>query len=123
MKKINLALGCCFLLGSLVFAACGGVSAQQACTDVAKAQCALLDSCRTNGTILVYGNLGTCITQLMGECMTALAAPGTGSNPGIRESCAQALMPQPNMFGESCQDYLQNNPISQCQGTTGNQPD
>jgi hypothetical protein len=117
MKKINFPLGCCFLLGSLFFAACGGPSAQQACNDRAKAACNLLNSCRQNGATIVYGTLGICITQLANECMTGLIAPGTASSPGSVENCAKALP------SESCQNYLQNNPVSQCLPQSGSNPD
>lgn len=107
---IPLALRCITALGFGLFlnVGCGGVSADLACSDYAKAACAKLDQCHKNGTQLSYGNLGTCIDRQKVSCMNSLAAPSTGSNPGDMEACAMALP------GESCQDYLRSNPVDAC---------
>jgi hypothetical protein len=116
MTTFRFTVQCFALAGLTLFlsAGCGGVSADQACTDQAKAQCNKLDTCRKNGTQLTYGTLGACITRLKANCMTALMAPSAGNSPGSVESCAQAL-PM-----ESCQDYLQGNTTDACVAKNGN---
>ena len=97
---------------SLLASACGPAQ-DMACSDSAKAQCMKLDQCRHNGTTLVYGNLGTCITRLQAQCNTALAAANTGNSPSAVEDCVKAVP------GESCQDYLQGNPVAACRAKSG----
>ena len=116
MKKYRFALTYLALVGFtlLIGAGCGSVSADQACTDQAKAQCGLLDKCRKEGTQLTYGSLGACISRLKTSCMTGLMAPSAGNDSGAIESCAQALP------SESCADYLQSNPVAACIPKNGN---
>lgn len=101
------------LLALLGLPACSGTSADQACSDYAKAQCAKVDQCRKNGTQVTYGSLGVCITRQKLNCMNALAAPMGGNDPGFYEACALALP------AENCQDYLQGNPIDACVSKSG----
>jgi hypothetical protein len=100
-----------------LLAACGnngsGISAEQACSDSAKATCAKLDQCRHNGTANAYGTLGNCISRVQANCLVALMAPGTGNTPDATESCATAMPMQ------SCQDYFQGNPVAACAQKTG----
>ncbi|MHB8416828.1 MAG: hypothetical protein ACYDCL_02045 [Myxococcales bacterium] len=87
----------------------GGPSGDQACRDVATAQCNLRNSC-TNGFAIStdYGDLATCISRTQTNCLTQLSAPGTGSSAAHSEGCAQALA------GESCFNYFTNAPPAAC---------
>ncbi len=109
-------------LGSLVvaplLAACGGpgtssITVDQACLDNAKAQCAKLDECRQNGVANAYGAMGACVSRMHDNCVTSHMAPGTGNTADATEACATALP------GESCQDFLQGNPVAACAQKTG----
>lgn len=110
MKKYRFILSCCAFVGFtlLLGAGCNNISADQACTDSAMARCTIFDRCRTNGTQIFYGSLDTCISRLKGTCLTELAAPSAGNRPEDLEECAMALPT------ESCQDYLQRNPVAAC---------
>ncbi len=92
---------------------CGGKSADQACTDLAKATCAQLDKCRKNGTADTYGSLGVCIQRQHDNCVASLLANGTGNSPAHTEACAQALPT------ETCAQFLQSTPVAACVQVTG----
>jgi hypothetical protein len=104
-----------FLTGfvCLALAGCGGVTADQACSDSAKATCTRLDQCRKNGVVNAYGDLGTCISRMKANCVTALAAADTGNSPAAVEACAMA---QPS---GTCQDFLQGKPVPACATAQG----
>ncbi len=68
-----------------------GVSADQACTDFAAAQCAKLDQCVVNGTTGRYGGVSICQSRQKQTCLARLNAPGTGNSPTDVELCAQQL--------------------------------
>src|SRR5579883_2981897 len=109
----------CSLLVLCLLGACDdGSTPDQACGASARAQCAKLDQCRHNGVADVYGTLDTCISRLQDDCLRALRAPGAAAgNPVTVALCAQ-LLP-----AESCQDYLQGNPVMACQPPQGSLPD
>jgi hypothetical protein len=96
---------------SLALVACGAVSqtADQACGDVAQARCGKRMTC-TNGTGITrtWGDMTTCLAREKLSCMIGLAAPATGNTPAQVEKCVVA------MAGESCSDFLDNNPPSDC---------
>jgi hypothetical protein len=82
-----LGLGAC---GNVVSnAADGGLSAEQACTTLAQAECGKRDSC-SNGTSItrVYGEMSVCLTRAALQCTTRLAAPNTGATSQSVRKCA-----------------------------------
>jgi hypothetical protein len=103
-------LGACLVVLAI---GCGGKSAEQVCSDSAKANCALLDMCRKNGTADTYGSLGVCIQRQHDNCLRALTAPGTGNTPDHVDACNKALP------GETCTQFLQATPVAACAQTTG----
>jgi hypothetical protein len=101
-------------VAALVAAACGsstngadgggGMSADQACTANAQAQCARRAACSNNYLITrTYGDMATCVARIHDSCMNSLAAPGTGNTPATTMACASFY---PSI---SCQDYLDGN--------------
>jgi hypothetical protein len=91
-------------------ASCGadGPTADDACTQVAAANCAKIDQCIKNGTAIRYGDAPTCQARQKQSCLTALKAPGTGNSPTLVQTCATALP------AASCEDYEQGN-VTACQ--------
>ncbi len=92
----------------------GGVTADQACTDRATAQCQQLGAC-SNGFLLVsrYGDQATCVARQKLVCTNSLAATATGLTPADVEACAKAIP------GESCADLENNNPPAACLAVVG----
>lgn len=70
---------------------CPQISADQACTDFATAQCAKLDQCIVNGTTSRYGGVAVCQARQKDACLTRLGAAGTGNSPNDVELCVQQL--------------------------------
>jgi hypothetical protein len=73
----------------------GGLTDDQACTDVATAHCARLQSC-SNGARITrdFGDFSTCVVRERLGCLSALAAPSTGQSAATEEACAAALPSQ-----------------------------
>jgi hypothetical protein len=86
-----------------------GLTAQQACGDLAQAECTERTSCSGGANITrVFGNLNECIIRETLTCLDGLAAPQTGNSPALVEQCVIA-------FGTySCADYFNNNPPAVC---------
>jgi hypothetical protein len=99
---------------SLFLFACEVVpSAEDACDESARAYCAKLDECRYEGVAESYGDTPTCIARRSGSCLASLSSPDTGNTPLSIHDCARA---EP---GETCQDFLQNNPVAACVTPSG----
>src|SRR5215471_4811365 len=83
----------------------GAPSADQACMDLATAQCNKRMTCTGGaGITRTFGDMTTCLTREKLQCTIGLAAPMTGNTPAEVESCVAAY---PNF---SCSDFLINNP-------------
>jgi hypothetical protein len=98
------------LLAAALLMSCGSVtSADQACSDVAQARCGKRMTC-TNGAGITrtWGDMTTCLAREKLTCSIGLAAPSTGNSPSQVEKCVVA------MAGESCSDFLDNNPPADC---------
>jgi hypothetical protein len=91
-----------------------GPTPDQACGDVVKARCQRRDAC-TGGfeSELRYGSESACEAREKIACLAGLAAPGTSGTSGSVETCAAAIP------GESCDDFLANNPPSACTPAPG----
>jgi hypothetical protein len=112
MSTTSLRLFVPGVLASALLASCGNVSqtsADQACGDVAQARCSKRMTC-TNGVGITrtWGDMTTCRTREKLACMIGLDAPATGNSPALVERCVVA------MAGESCADFLDNNPPAEC---------
>jgi hypothetical protein len=86
-----------------------GPTAQQACADMAQAECAERMSCSGGANIeRTFGNLDECTIRETLACLNGLAAPQTGNSPALIEQCVAA-------FGTySCADYFNDNPPAAC---------
>ena len=89
-----------------------GISADQACSDAAQAQCQKLDACHVNGVALRYGSNALCISRVKANCLTSIGAPDTGRTPANEEACAAAYA------SATCADFVQNT-IAACQPPAG----
>jgi hypothetical protein len=104
------------VLGLAAPAACGqvtstssSVSAVKACTDLAQALCAKRAACTSGtGILRANGDMNTCVSREELTCTIALAAPATGNNPDLVETCVTAYATY------SCTDFLNGNPPSAC---------
>ncbi len=101
------------LVGLLMMAAgCGGTSADKACSDLAAARCNKRQTCSNGASInRTYGDMNTCLMREKQQCLSALAAKGTGNSPDHAEQCVTA------MAGESCDDWFNGNPPAACVNT------
>lgn len=89
-----------------------GVSADQACQDVANARCARRQACSNGSSVTrAYGDLATCVAREKLVCSDALAARGTGQSAASQEKCASAIAAQ------SCSDFFLGNPPAVCVAT------
>lgn len=93
-----------------------GISADQACTDFAAAQCAKLDQCIVNGSTSRYGGVAVCQARQKQSCLTHLIASGTGNSPTDVELCAQQLPTA------SCGDFDLGN-VPECMAKVGTRAD
>ena len=75
------------------------ISADEACTNVANAQCTKLDACVVNGTTSRYGGTSVCQARQKEVCLRRLSATGTGNSASAVEQCAQQLATA------SCSDF------------------
>ncbi|MFI5366621.1 MAG: hypothetical protein ACHQ4J_13465 [Candidatus Binatia bacterium] len=74
-------------------------SAEQACSDLAAANCERLDECIQNGVVDFYGDVATCQARQQQSCVAVLNAPGgTNTDPTV-EQCAAAIS------SASCEDF------------------
>jgi hypothetical protein len=109
-------------------AGCGGsgpsgVSASQACADLASARCNQRSMCSSLAAgggpgaslVRVYGDLATCLEREALACRNGLGAPQTGNSPARVEACVAAYPTY------SCQDFFDNNPPADC-AVTGARP-
>jgi hypothetical protein len=78
-----------------------GLSADQACADVATAYCMKLDACHVRGVALRYGDTATCVQRVKMNCLPSLGAKDTGRTPANQEACALAYP------SASCSDFSQ----------------
>ncbi len=85
---------------------------QQACSDIAQAQCAKRMSCSGGASIThAFGTMENCVAREMVACTNGLGAPQTGNSPALVEQCVAA-------FGTySCADFFNNNPPAPCAAT------
>src|SRR5215831_14733264 len=115
------AIWVCFTLGLLAAAAsivaCSVSKNDPACADLAAANCNKLASC-TNSVVSAgvdilrrYGDIDTCRARQTLACENRLAAPGTGNDSAVTESCAQAIA------GLDCSDFLDNILPGECSPT------
>ncbi len=89
--------------------ACGGLTADSACTDVAKARCDQRAVCtNSSGITRTFGDQATCLLREKLACSTALGAKGSGNTPARVEQCATALA------AEACADFLAGNAPAAC---------
>ncbi len=93
------------------------VTADQACTDYARAVCTQIGTCAPFYVTIAFGDAATCETRLKLSCAAVLAAPTTSWTPGSMETCVQAAA------GASCSDLLGNNPPAACQPQAGSLAD
>jgi hypothetical protein len=96
----------------------------QACADLAQAQCSRRQACTDTGTtetglqlnpngvfiMTTYGDLATCVSRTQLACLNNLAAPDTGISPAQLEKCAAEYATW------SCIDLFDNgaNPPADC---------
>jgi hypothetical protein len=92
-------------------------SPEEACDESARAYCTKLDQCRVEGVAESYGDQATCVARRSESCVASLSSPDTGNTPLSVEDCARA---EP---AESCQDFLQNNPVAACLTPSGDRND
>ncbi len=82
------------------FGCAAGPTADQACNDLATAQCARLNSCSATSLQINYGSVPACEAQERELCKNRIAAPASGATPATAESCAQG-------YGHwACADYF-----------------
>lgn len=113
------------LLGLGAVAACGGssddggggggagISAAQACADLAASLCKKVDTCSQAFLTLAYGDQATCEARFESSCAAMLSAPATAATPAKVETCSQALA------GASCGALLDHDLPSACQASGG----
>jgi hypothetical protein len=107
MRKLaGLAFPAVFAL--LAGPGCNSVTADQACTDLAKARCLQLQSCAPARVSSVYADLATCEAREKLSCMPSLGAPGTSATPDRYEKCASAL------GASACTSLFARNPPTEC---------
>jgi hypothetical protein len=90
-----------------------GLSAEQACTDLAAARCKQLDACGANLIAVRFSDLATCLSREHSACMASLTATATAATPETTEQCTLALP------DEACSDFLNNNTPGACQAPPG----
>jgi hypothetical protein len=97
----SLAIVCLILTA----AGCGGVGVsddvEAACSTRAQVRCTKRDQCSNGASITrVYGDMTTCLQREKLSCTMGLAAPDTGNNPMLVQTCANAYA------GQSCSDFI-----------------
>ena len=92
--------------------ASSGPTIQQACSDVAQAECTKRMSCSGSDSITrAFGTMENCIAREVLSCTNGLAAPQTGNSPTLVEQCVAAFATY------SCSDFFNNNPPAPCAAT------
>jgi hypothetical protein len=91
------------------------VGDDQACADLAAANCTKLDQCVFNGTTIRYGGASTCQARQKQACLTRLDATGTGNSSMDVELCVSQVP------SASCDDFDLGN-IPECQARIGTLP-
>jgi hypothetical protein len=102
------------LLSTLAGVACSSSppSATQACTDLAKAQCAQIAQCDGVTMGVEWGNdQSQCAASLSASCVATNSFFGHGATPSSVEACASAVR------GQSCANYGESLPA--CQTPSG----
>ncbi len=100
---------CALVFATFAFSACGGTSADSACTDIAATRCAQRSMCTNSiGITKTYGDQNTCLAREKLSCVNALAAKDTGNTPTRVETCNAALKT------ESCADFFAGNTPPAC---------
>jgi hypothetical protein len=90
-------------------ASSSGPTAQQACGDLAQAECAKRMSCTGSINITrTFGAMDECITRETLGCMSGLAAPQTGNSPALVEQCVV------DFATYACADFFNDNPPAAC---------
>ncbi len=98
-------------------AASPGVTASDACAQLASAYCNRLSSCTSFYSLLAFGDVATCQTRFAAQCVTGLAAPGDGSTPDSTAACA---IKAPAV---ACVDLFANVLPTECQPVVGAEAD
>jgi hypothetical protein len=89
-----------------------GPTIQQACSDIAQAECTKRMSCSGGDSITrVFGTMENCVAREMLSCTNGLTAPQTGNSPGLVEQCVAAFATY------SCADFFNDNPPAVCAAT------
>lgn len=79
----------------------GGPTADQACAQLAKAECGKRDGCSKGTSITrVYGEMSVCLTRTAQACANRLAAVNTADTPQSAVNCAAAYAKL------SCNDFF-----------------
>jgi hypothetical protein len=90
-----------------------GPTADQACTDVAKALCEKIASCSPLYIAIGYGDVENCKSLVKPSCLSGLTAPSTGTTPQRSEECVTAAT------AASCSDLFANRFPASCQPVAG----
>ncbi len=96
-------------------ASCGSSppSDTDACNAVAAARCQRLASCSTADLDKRFADEPTCEARQKLVCLAGLAAPDTGATATTANTCATTIP------GESCDEFLGNDPTDACLPQTG----
>lgn len=86
----------------------GGVTADQACSDLATAGCGRLQACAPFALETIYGDATTCAQRAALACTPSLGASGSQITPEQVDSCAQAVT------GETCDQAAGNTQPMAC---------
>jgi hypothetical protein len=91
-----------------------GPTLTEVCAAAATARCARLEACTGGVGITVrFGDAATCAARFALSCVASLSAADTGATPASVAACTAALP------GESCTQYLDNDPVAACQSQPG----
>lgn len=99
-------------VNSALLGCTASVGADQACTDLATADCTKLDACVFNGSTVRYGGASTCRNRQRQACLLRLGATGTGNSPPDVELCVSQVP------SSTCTDFDLGN-IPECQAKIG----
>ncbi len=89
------------------------VSAQQACERYTETLCGKIGSCANLFLKISYGDVATCKTRAMIDCLQVAAAPSTGAKPADITACATAA------GAATCENLLNNKWPSECAPKVG----
>ncbi|MEO7094262.1 MAG: hypothetical protein ABI175_13485, partial [Polyangiales bacterium] len=85
-----------------------GISADQACTELAAAYCDRSFSCALLFSDVTYGDAASCKTRLKASCLGSLSSPSVTETPGMTADCARAVV------AATCDDLLSKKAIDKC---------